>query len=104
MSGQEIRVEVVFARPDRQALVEVSVGEGATVAEAIEASGLHKDFANDGLESLPVGIWGRLVERSTRVRAGDRVEIYRPLELDPKSARRELALLGLTMKDTREQE
>jgi putative ubiquitin-RnfH superfamily antitoxin RatB of RatAB toxin-antitoxin module len=104
MSGQEIRVEVVFARPDRQALVEVRVAEGATVAEAIEASGLREDFSNDALESLPVGIWGRLVERSASVRAGDRVEIYRPLELDPKSARRELALLGLTMKDAREQE
>jgi putative ubiquitin-RnfH superfamily antitoxin RatB of RatAB toxin-antitoxin module len=104
MSGQEIRVEVVFARPDRQSLVEVSVGEGATVAEAIEVSGLQKEFTGDPLESLPVGIWGRLVQRSTRVRAGDRVEIYRPLELDPKTARRELALLGLTMKDTREQD
>jgi putative ubiquitin-RnfH superfamily antitoxin RatB of RatAB toxin-antitoxin module len=104
MSGKQIRVEVVFARPDQQSLVEVSVNEGATVGEAIEASGLREAFADDALESLPVGIWGRLAERSARVRPGDRVEIYRPLELDPKSARRELALLGLTMKDTREQD
>ena len=99
----QILVEVVFARPDRQSLVEVSIGEGATVGEAIEASGLSQDFADEVLDVLPVGIWGRRVDRSTRIRPGDRIEIYRPLELDPKAARRELAALGLTMKDPREQ-
>ncbi len=103
MSDGHILVEVVFARPDRQSLVEVSVAEGATVADAIEASGLQEQFADLALDSLPVGIWGRQVERATLVRPGDRVELYRPLQLDPKAARRELAAAGMTMKDAREQ-
>jgi putative ubiquitin-RnfH superfamily antitoxin RatB of RatAB toxin-antitoxin module len=104
VSEGRILVEVVFARPGRQSLVEVYVGDGATVGEAIAASGIDAAFPDVVLDELPVGIWGRLAERSTTVRFGDRIEIYRPLELDPKAARRELAAAGLTMKDARERD
>ena len=104
VSEGRISVEVVFARPDKQSLVEVCVDDGTTVGEAIAASGLDAAFPDIVLNELPVGIWGRLAERSTTVRSGDRIEIYRPLELDPKSARRELAAAGLTMKDALERD
>ncbi len=83
-----IKVEVVFAEPDKQRLVEVEVAEGATVADVLEASAIASRFRGVNLDELPVGIWGTVVERDAPVRDGDRVELYRPLEMDPREARR----------------
>jgi len=87
-----ITVEVVYARPDRQALVEVQVEDGATLQEALDASGIYDRFPRDPLRASPAGIWGREVGRDTVLKDGDRVEIYRPLKRDPREARRERAL------------
>lgn len=93
----EIQVELVFAAEDTQRLVAVSMPPGATVAQAIESSGLADHFPGEDFDKLPVGIWGHVVPRDQVLRAGDRVEIYRPLKLDPRQARRQLAELGRTM-------
>lgn len=93
----DIEVEVVFARPDRQRLVTVVVPDTASVADAIAASGLALEFPDENLDALEVGIWGRIVEKERPLSAGDRVEIYRPLELDPREARRQRAAAGATM-------
>ncbi len=103
MSADTIKVEVVFATPERQALIELEVPATATVADAIEASLVADQFPESALAELPVGIWGREVERTARLRAGDRVEIYRPLAIDPKEARRTRAAAGRTMADGRRQ-
>ena len=100
MSGR-INVEVVFALPERQALVAIQLAQGATVADAISASGLAERFPDDRLEKLPTGIWGRPAGRDRVLEAGDRVEIYRELEIDPKEARRRLAEVGKTMRGSR---
>ena len=102
MTGPSIDVEVVFALPERQALLEVSLPEGASVADAIAASGISAAFPDFALDELEAAIWGRVVNRDTPLKAGDRVELYRPLELDPKEARRQLAAAGRTMKDGRD--
>ena len=86
-----IRVEVVFATPERQELVALHLRPGATVAEAIGESGLQKLFAEVDFDELQVGIWGRVADRSAELSDGDRVELYRPLAKDPRDARRELA-------------
>ena len=83
-----INVEVVFAEPDKQRLIELEVEEGATVGQVIAVSGIASRFRNVDLEALPVGIWGTVVDRDATVRDGDRVELYRPLEMDPREARR----------------
>ena len=88
---EKIGVEVVFAAPDRQELVALELEQGATTADAIRESGLSGLFGQVDLDALQVGIWGRVVERETVLNDGDRVELYRPLERDPKDARRELA-------------
>ena len=95
--GRTISVEVVFATPERQRLVELDVEQGATVADAIGRSGLADRFSGIDLDALAVGIWGRTVERDHVLRDGDRVEIYRPLSMDPREARRKLAAVGATM-------
>jgi len=90
--SDEIRVEVAFATPDRQELVEVTVSGVATVADAIASSGIGKRFPGIEIDALQTGIWGRPASRDQPLRDGDRVEIYRPLEQDPRDARRELAI------------
>lgn len=95
--GNEDSVEVVFALADRQELVEVQVPPGTTVAEAIDRSGIAEKFPDHALESRPVGVWGRIVDRDYVLADGDRVEIYRELEIDPRDARRKLAAQGKSM-------
>lgn len=78
-----IRVEVVRALPHDVKLVEVNLPAGATVRDALNASGMTASGA--------VGVFGRLVGAETRLNDGDRVEIYRPLAADPKEQRRRRA-------------
>ncbi len=60
---------------------------GSTLAQAVLASGLLQRHGLQ-LQQLQAGIWGRMQPPDTLLRAGDRVEIYRPLQVDPKEARR----------------
>ncbi len=83
-----MQVEIAFARPDQQLLLTVQVPEGATVARVIDASGLARQFPDEDLAVLQAGIWGRPAGRDRVVREGERVELYRPLEMDPREARR----------------
>lgn len=96
----DIRVEVAFALPDKQRLVAVTLPTGATVADAILQSSMSRYFPDACLDELEVGVWGRHVTREHVLSDGDRVDILRPLEIDPREARRQLALLGRTMGDT----
>lgn len=93
---KKINVEVAFALPDRQLIVSLSVDEGCTLFEAAQlakVSKLDKEFPGIDLESMPMGIFGK-AERKPKERqllAGDRVEIYRPLLVDPKEVRKKRA-------------
>jgi putative ubiquitin-RnfH superfamily antitoxin RatB of RatAB toxin-antitoxin module len=78
-------VEVVYALPGGAQCVQVSVPPGATVRDVLQKSGLLPRVAGS------VGIHGRVVSPDTPVAGGDRVEIYRPLAVDPKEARRRRA-------------
>ncbi len=90
-----LNVEVVRADKLRQQVVKLVVEQGASVADAARASGLiSPDHAASG-EALPLGIYGKSVAPDTILRDGDRVEIYRPLKLDPKAARRKKAAMKL---------
>ena len=88
MTSATISVELVFALPDKQVLRSITVSEGATVAEVIDEGKLPRDFPGLVLEDMQAGVWGRPVGRDHVVREGDRVELYRPLEMDPREARR----------------
>lgn len=89
-----IRVEVAYALPDEQLLLSVDLPAGATVADALEASGIRERFPGLDLESAKVGIFGKLTRGDTVLKARDRVEIYRPLIADPKEVRRKRAAEG----------
>jgi len=90
--NNEIRIEIVFADADTQILKEITLPEGATVENAVAASGLQSAFPGYDLGQLPVGVWGKIVSPDHRLRSGDRVEVYRELEMDPMAARRIRAL------------
>ncbi len=92
-----LSVEVVFALPDKQLLMLLDVEAGATASSVVERSGILDKFAPQDFSNFTLGIWGRPVEHGHKVRDGDRIEIYRPLDIDPREARRQLALSGLTM-------
>lgn len=93
----EIKVEVVYAGTESQQLVSLIISRGARVRDAIEKSGIAAHFPDEDLDSLEVGIWGRIATRDELLKTGDRVEIYRPLAMDPREARRRLAAAGQTM-------
>jgi uncharacterized protein len=85
-----MRVTVVHSPAAREVLEwTVTVPDGATAADAIEASGLMQ--ARPGLDwrDSGIGIWGRKTTADHALREGDRIEVYRPLLVDPKLARRE---------------
>ncbi|PDO83338.1 RnfH family protein [Kosakonia pseudosacchari] len=86
-----IAVEVAYALPEKQYLQRVTLEEGATVEQAIRASGLLELRDDIDLKVNKVGIYSRPVKLQDRVHDGDRVEIYRPLIADPKELRRQRA-------------
>lgn len=94
-----MKIEVIYALPDRQELVSLDLPEGSTVMQAVEASGLLKKYQEiepGGRNKL--GVFGKLVKADTLLRDRDRVEIYRPLIADPKEVRRQKAAEGKVMK------
>jgi putative ubiquitin-RnfH superfamily antitoxin RatB of RatAB toxin-antitoxin module len=83
-----MRIEVAYATPERQLILEVELAENMTVGQAIQVSGILDCFPEIDLKSTAAGIFGRVCDPGQRLRPGDRVEIYRPLIADPISARR----------------
>lgn len=89
-----MRVWVVYALPDRQSVQELELPESATVAEAVARSGLLQKFPEIAERPLACAIFGRAVADYQPLRADDRVEILRPLQVDPKESRRRAAARG----------
>lgn len=93
-----ITVEVAYALPDKQKIIEVLVEPGTTAFQAAERSGITKVFPDIDLESAKMGIFGQALgakglkpPREHELQSGDRVEIYRALRSDPKENRRRRA-------------
>ena len=85
-----IRVSVVYSsRPRHTHEAWVTLDEGASVLQALQASGVLRAFPEIDLAQASVGVWSRKAELGQRLRENDRVEIYRALTVDPKVARRE---------------
>ncbi len=94
-----IKIEVVYPLRDRQTFVQLDLVEGSTIQEAIEASGLLREFPEiDPGGRNKVGVWNKLAKLETVLRDHDRVEIYRPLKADPKEIRKQRAAEGKAMK------
>ncbi len=81
-------IEVAYALPHIQILKKLNVPTGCTVEQAVILSGVLDQFADIDLTTNKLGIFGKLIPLDTRLRPHDRIEIYRPLVIDPKDARR----------------
>lgn len=86
-------VEVAYALANKQKIVELRVAESTTVRQAAMLSGLDREFPGLDLAGSPLGIFGRAVSKPDEqvLEHGDRVEIYRPLLVDPKEVRKQRA-------------
>ncbi|NHB93170.1 RnfH family protein [Photorhabdus cinerea] len=87
----DINIKVVYALPNRQYLRTVKLAQGATVEQAIVASGLLTLRSDIDLQKNKFGIYSRPAKLTDVLEEGDRVEIYRPLLADPKEMRRKRA-------------
>ena len=83
-----MKIGIAYALPKRQVLFDIEVPDGATVQDAINRSGILKQFPDIDLEKQKVGIYSKLSKLDTVLSDGDRVEIYRPITCDPKTVPR----------------
>jgi hypothetical protein len=84
-----MRVEVAYALPDVQHVIGLTLAEGATVADALLRVENEPGFVGLDFAQMRIGVYGTVVlDRNQRLEEGDRVEVYRPLTVDPMTARR----------------
>ena len=88
MSVDLLEIEVVYAQPEQQLLLDLKVPGGSTVRDAIVRSNILNDVPGLDLETLAVGIFARRVRLDSTLKTGDRIEIYRSLTMSPVEARR----------------
>jgi len=82
-----MKISVVYALPDRQIMRELELPIGANAGFALRESGLLQEFP--GIDpDTPLGIYGAVVTADAVLQPGDRLEIYRPVNVEPKAARR----------------
>ncbi len=93
-NAEQIAVEVAYATPTRQRIISLRVESGTTAKAAVLASGILDEFPEIDVDAQPMGIFSKPLNGKGRplpdhyvLEAGDRVEIYRPLQIDPKQAR-----------------
>ncbi|CAN5383029.1 RnfH family protein [soil metagenome] len=84
----ELCVQVCYALPGKQVLIDIAVPAKTTIHRAILQSGILSQVPEIDLTVLRVGIFGKLKTLETELRDRDRIEIYRPLKADPKESRR----------------
>jgi putative ubiquitin-RnfH superfamily antitoxin RatB of RatAB toxin-antitoxin module len=91
LNHSSIRVDIVYAQPHRSISKSLLLSSGATIADALAQAVLDQDFPGVDLANSPVGIFGKVERRDVKLKDGDRIEIYRPLQEEPKLARRKRA-------------
>ena len=96
--SETLAVEVCYALPDKQEIVAVKLPEGATLQQALEASGLLAKHPEIDIKKNKFGVYAKLSKLDSVLRDRDRVEIYRPLIADPKEVRKQRAAEGKVMK------
>lgn len=91
-------IEVAYATPAKQIIVECEIDPGTSARDAVRLSGIDRHFAEIDPESCDLGVFGKAIAADYELQDGDRIEIYRPLIADPKEIRRQRAAQGLAMK------
>jgi hypothetical protein len=89
------QIEVAYATPQKQMIVECEIDAGTPPREAVRQSGITLHFPEIDVEHCPLGVFGKVIAADYELNDGDRIEIYRPLIADPKEVRRQRAARGL---------
>jgi putative ubiquitin-RnfH superfamily antitoxin RatB of RatAB toxin-antitoxin module len=84
----KMAIEVAYATPAKQIIIALEVDQDCTIEQAILLSNIMDQFPEIDLQSQKVGVFSKIKKLSDSLKAGDRIEIYRPLIIDPKEARR----------------
>jgi uncharacterized protein len=92
MNDTSLQIEIVYAEPQRAIVKTLRLAPGSRVADAVRMAMADPDFSAVDLENSALGIFGKPTRPDQPLKNGDRLEIYRPLMTDPKSARRARAL------------
>ena len=95
--AERLRISVAAGLPRKQRVIPVDVPAGTTAGEAVQRSGIQAEFPQLDLADCTLAIFGQVVGPARVLKDGERVEICRPLRVDPRTARRALAQQGLTM-------
>jgi putative ubiquitin-RnfH superfamily antitoxin RatB of RatAB toxin-antitoxin module len=96
--NDKILVEVAYATPQKQVILECEIESGSTARAVVLGSGIDQHFAEIDLNGCDLGVFGKVVADDYELSDEDRIEIYRPLIADPKEVRRQRAAKGLKMK------
>ena len=91
MTSEMITVEVVYALAEQQSLLSLEVDDGCSAVEAVRRSGITELHPEINLDDLKLGLFSKVCSNEQSLKAGDRVEIYRPLVADPKEIRKRRA-------------
>jgi uncharacterized protein len=83
-----MQIGVAYSEPTQQIWLTIEVPDDAKVRDAIERSGILRQFPHIDLDTQKVGVFGKLVKLDAALRPGDRVEIYRPITCDPQTVPR----------------
>ena len=94
----KISVEIAYAIPQKQTIIECEVDAGSSARTVVLGSAIDNHFPGIDLAGCDLGVFGKAVADDYELMEGDRIEIYRPLIADPKEVRRERAARGLKMK------
>lgn len=88
MTSETLTIEVAYALPNKQQIVTVDVTPGTAALEAVKQSTITQAFPEIDLEKIKMGVFGKAIKSNYELKAGDRIEIYRPLKSDPKASRK----------------
>jgi putative ubiquitin-RnfH superfamily antitoxin RatB of RatAB toxin-antitoxin module len=83
-----MQIGVAYSEPGQQIWLNIEVPDESNVQQAIERSGILKQFPDIDLSAQKVGVFGRLVKLEAALKPGDRIEIYRPITADPETVPR----------------
>ena len=98
MQDEKIHIEIAYATPQRQLILEQDIDPGTSPRQAVIDSIIDQHFPEIDKQDCDIGIFGKAIRPDHQLENGDRIEIYRPLIADPKEVRRQRAAQGLKMK------
>ena len=98
MQDEKIHIEIAYATPQRQLILELDIDPGTSPRQAVIDSIIDQHFPEIDKQDCDIGIFGKAIRPDHQLENGDRIEIYRPLIADPKEVRKKRAEQGLRMK------